>query len=116
MVISTQYYVNGDLQTFKRIEKLIRIFWICGAVRHIFAEFTHCGVLLHMLEVFETGASQKSVLHGWQKVCIADKRIDSTAGAEARDIICAVWSKQICDFVGLKGLIEGANRSKISYR
>ena len=59
MVLSAQYCVNGDLQAFKRIEKLIRIFWICGAVRHIFAEFTHCGVLLHMLEVFETGASQK---------------------------------------------------------
>ena len=108
--------VHGDLNVSHGVDKFIGVGGHCCTIFHILAENTNSSVLLHMLEVFQTCASQKRVLHGGLEVVEADEAIHSTAIAEICDVSLASWSEQVCDVEVVQSLVKSANRCKISHR
>ena len=46
-----QDHVHGDGQAVERVDDLISVFWPGTSIRHIFAENTNSGILLHVLKV-----------------------------------------------------------------
>ena len=115
LISLTNHDVHRDLNASHWVDELIRVGWHRCTIFHIFAENTHSGVLLHVLEVLQTSASQKRVLEGGLEVVQTDKSIHSPAIAEVSDVALASWSKQIRDVEAIQSLVKGANRCKISH-
>ena len=115
LISLTNHDVHRDLNVSHRVDKLICVGWHRCTIFHIFAENTHSGVLLHVLEVLQTRASQKRVLEGGLEIVQTDQSIHSPAIAEVSDVTLASWSKQIRDVKAIQSLVKGANRCEISH-
>lgn len=60
-------------------------------------ELRQSRVLLHMLEVFQTGLLKKRVVIGRQNVCLADRRVDATRIAISVQFGIAAITKKLID-------------------